>query len=143
METPETKGTLFQCIIEGIPLTTANSDLQQGANSWLVGLPDSAEKHLFLAGDTAGGAPTSLHTTVNYEGGILPSCPFFKQKNRGNRMSHPPSYEADQKEVGDTNQPQTKGRTAILIIVGLLLCLAALTYFAMESPMHPRAIEIA
>ena len=57
-------------------------------------------------------------------------------------MSHPPSYEADQKEVGDTNQPQIKGRTAVLIIVGLLLCLAALTYFAMKSPMHPRTIEL-
>jgi hypothetical protein len=52
------------------------------------------------------------------------------------------SYEADHKEVGDTTQPQIKGRTAILIIVGLLLCLAALTYFAMEAPMHPRKIDL-
>lgn len=52
------------------------------------------------------------------------------------------SYEADQKEVGDTNQPQIKGRTAILIIVALLLCLTALTYFAMESPMHSRTIDL-
>jgi hypothetical protein len=33
METPESKGTLFQCIIEGIPLTTAYLHLQQ-AFSW-------------------------------------------------------------------------------------------------------------
>jgi hypothetical protein len=52
------------------------------------------------------------------------------------------SYEADQKDVGDTNQPQIKGRTAILIIAGVLLCLAALTYFAMEFPMHPRTTDL-
>jgi hypothetical protein len=52
------------------------------------------------------------------------------------------SYEADNKELGNANRPQISGRTAIVIIVGLLLCLTALTYFAMESPMRPRTIDL-
>ena len=37
-----------------------------------------------------GGAPSSLHPTVNYESGILSSCRFVKLKNCENRMRHPP-----------------------------------------------------
>jgi hypothetical protein len=52
------------------------------------------------------------------------------------------SYEASHKELGSPGRPQIRGLTAILIILALLLCLTALTYFGMESPMTPRRISL-
>jgi hypothetical protein len=52
------------------------------------------------------------------------------------------SYQAANAELDNANRPQIKGRTAILIIAGLLLCLTALTYYATESPLRPRTIDL-
>jgi len=51
------------------------------------------------------------------------------------------SYEADHKEPDDPNRPQIRGRTALILIVVLLLCLVVFTYSIMEVPMRPRTID--
>lgn len=51
------------------------------------------------------------------------------------------SYEADHKATDAANAPRMRGRTALLIIVALLLFLAAFTYVLMQTSMRPQKIE--
>lgn len=50
------------------------------------------------------------------------------------------SYEADHKGPDDLSGPQIRGRTALLLILALLLFLAVFTYALMQIPMRPRSI---
>jgi hypothetical protein len=50
------------------------------------------------------------------------------------------SYEADHKGTDDVKGPQIRGRTALLLILALLLFLAVFTYGLMQIPMRPGTI---
>lgn len=51
------------------------------------------------------------------------------------------SYEADHRQAKDPRAPQIKGRTALALVLVLLLFLAAFTYLLTSASLTPRAIN--